>query len=75
MGGNKIQSYVEANMKERLVYADSSAAIARLKNNGLYVDTAAKTVEIPRKRHVGIKLWGAIDYLMRFHNYCFIKVI
>jgi uncharacterized protein YutD len=47
------------------IYADADAAINRLRNNGIY--TQNKLVEIPKTKSVGIKLWGAIDYLK---NYC-----
>ncbi len=55
--------------KERLVYADSSEAIKRLTRNGIGVDVSAKSVDIPRNKAVGIKLWGAIDYLKRFNGF------
>jgi len=46
---------------EREIYADANSAIARLRNNGVIVDTEAKLIEVGPK--TGIKLWGAIDYL------------
>ena len=54
---------------EREVYADSSEAMKRLSRNGIAVDTSEKSVLIPRQKAVGIKLWGAIDYLKRFGGY------
>jgi hypothetical protein len=58
---------------ERNVYADKEAAITRLRNNGIQIDTGEKIVVIPPliygRRQVGIKLWGAIDYLKRFSGY------
>jgi hypothetical protein len=54
---------------EREVYADSSEAIKRLTRNGIGVNTADRIVEIPQRKAVGIKLWGAVDYLKRFNGY------
>ena len=51
-------------MNTREIYTDQEAAINRLTNNGLRIDD--KTVVIPKSRSVGIKLWGAIDYLNGF---------
>ena len=56
-------------MTTRDVYADSSEAIKRLVQNGIEVDTSEKVVLIPQRKAVGIKLWGAIDYLRRFNFY------
>jgi hypothetical protein len=59
--------------KERNVYADADAAIARLRNNKISIDTGDKIVILPslhsNQRQPGIKLWGAIDYLKRFAGY------
>lgn len=54
-------------MKERLIYADSSEAIKRLTRNGIRVDPSDKMILVPHGKAVGIKLWGAIDYLL---NHC-----
>ena len=60
-------------MKERLVYANATAAENILKNNGIHV--IDKTIEIDiSSRLPGIKLWGAIDYLCRRHEYIWRKV-
>lgn len=58
---------------QREVYADSESAINTLRRNKLGVDTSTKDVVIPKGAIVGIKLWGAIDYLRRFYNYGIIK--
>ncbi|MFH2075133.1 MAG: hypothetical protein ABIJ57_07265 [Pseudomonadota bacterium] len=55
--------------KEREVYADKEAALARLRNNGVSIDTGAKLIITDKRRPPGIKLWGAIDYLKRFAGY------
>ena len=49
---------------EREVYADANAAINRLRNNNIIVNVERKVVEIGERRRPGIKLWGAIDYLV-----------
>ena len=53
--------------KTRDIYANDDAAINRLRNNGIQVSD--KVVEIPKNKSVGIKLWGAIDYLRHYHGY------
>lgn len=60
-------------MKERTVYKDIESAINRLRNNGIGVDTSTHEVVIPQRRTVGIKLWGAIDYLKRFGKYRWVR--
>ncbi len=52
----------------RTVYQDEDSAIYRLRRNGIGVDTSTKEV-VRNNRNIGIKLWGAIDYLKRFHKY------
>ena len=62
----------EENQRE--VYADMYSAINTLLNNGISVDTGARLVTFNESRRIpGIKLWGAIDYLKRFHNYGWTK--
>jgi hypothetical protein len=51
---------------EREVYQNERDAVARLRNNGVSVDEGAKVIIVTV---AGIKLWGAIDYLQRFHKY------
>lgn len=60
--------------KEREVYADMDSAINRLKNNGLQIDTGAREIAVPWSKRVGIKLWGAIDYLKNKHKYIWYHV-
>jgi hypothetical protein len=44
---------------------DESSARMRLRDNGISTD--GKVIEISRGNNVGIRLWGAIDFLC---NYC-----
>ena len=48
---------------EREVYVDANAAINRLRNNSMLVDSELKVVQFSARRLPGLKLWGAIDYL------------
>jgi len=45
-----------------MTYGSESEAIARLSRNGISVSN--KTILV--KRSIGLKLWGAVDYLKRF---------
>ncbi len=47
----------------RNIYADLDSAINRLSRNGIYCSKSR--VEIPKSKNVGIKLWGAIDFLKK----------
>ncbi len=61
----------EQSMKKKNKYT-KKLAIDRLKRNGLLVDDdIIGSIVVPRGKHVGIKLWGAIDYLMNEHKYIF----
>lgn len=45
-------------------------AIDRLVRNGIKVqEDIISLIKIPKGKHVGIKLWGAIDYLINEHKY------
>lgn len=59
---------------EREVYADSEAALNKLRRNGIQIDTGAKLVCVSDRRPLGIKLWGAVDYRKRFAGYGWGKV-
>ena len=59
---------------EREVYQDTSEAIKRLVRNGVQVDVLHRLVNIPMNLHVGIKLWGAVDYLQRFGKFTWCRV-
>lgn len=61
-------------MPERNVYADSSEAIKRLTRNGIGFDFEQKLIQIPVNKRVGIKLWGAVDYLQRFWKFTWCRV-
>jgi len=51
----------------RNIYADLDSAINRLSRNGIYCSKSR--VEIPKSKNVGIKLWGAIDFLKKQYGY------
>ncbi len=57
----------------RMVYGDVQSAVNRLRNNGVNVDQEGGVVTIPVKMDVGIKLWGAIDYLKSYHKYVWVR--
>jgi hypothetical protein len=46
-------------------YQNEGEAISRLKRNGIQVKFVEKIV-LANKDGIGIKLWGAIDYLKRY---------
>lgn len=48
-------------------------AIEHVKNGGAGVDTIKKIIGLGKRQGVGIKTWGAIDYLVRVHNYVVIR--
>jgi len=50
---------------ERLVYEAENDALKKLANNGIHSNTS-KVLEIQKNRSVGLKLWGAIDFLKKF---------
>lgn len=51
-------------MNERQVYADEGAAISKLRGR---VNISGKVIEIA-PNSLGIKLWGAVDYLCNKHK-------
>lgn len=56
----------------RNVYADEDSAINRLSRNGIHCSRAI--VEIPKSKNVGIKLWGAIDFLEKQYGYSWCRL-
>ena len=38
-------------------------AVLKLKTHGIQVHQGQKRIVIPKDKHVGLKLWSAIDYL------------
>ena len=62
-------------MSERIVYKDKEAAITKLTNNGLQYDSERNLISIPKGIEIGIKLWGAIDYLRKHCNTTWVRGI
>lgn len=56
----------------RNIYADEDSAINRLHRNGIYCSNSR--VEIPKNKNVGIKLWGAIDFLKKQYGYSWCRL-
>ena len=53
---------------ERQIYADREAAMNKLWRNGITIDDQKKKISLDKKL-VGIKLWGAIDFLVNYHKF------
>ena len=55
----------------RIKYNEQSAQ-RRLRRNGMDVSELGLIV-LKKDQHVGIVLWGTIDYLVNFHSYLCIR--
>ena len=55
-------------MKTKNIYADRSSALARLTKNNVIGqnDLGAGVIILKHSVPIGIKLWGAIDYLINY---------
>jgi len=58
-------------MATRNIYSDTQSAINCLKNNNVLaeVDKDAGIVILRHDVNIGIKLWGAVDYLVNHGGY------
>lgn len=54
---------------DRAVYASEADAVNRLLNNKVDVWPEGKEIALTHNNPVGIKLWGAVDFLCRRHGY------
>lgn len=50
---------------ERFVYETENDALKILASNGIHAN-GSRILEIQKGRSVGLKLWGAVDFLKKF---------
>lgn len=56
-------------MKTRDIYANEQSAINKLTNNGVLKQIDDGRIILDKNRNLGIKLWGAVDYLINHGKY------
>ena len=54
---------------KRTIYSDEQSALAKLTNNGVVKEVIGTRINLDKNRAIGIKLWGAVDYLINHGRY------